>query len=122
LAIFSYGFRPLWYYQAVEEYGTAVRGELVGNAASFALIMFAYFVNASVAWVIVCWATPRALATFWLIARIHVRHGLVRIPFGSLIGSLRKSFTLFVHKLAAGCVHLATPVLLGYLVTQSSLL
>lgn len=121
-AIFSYGFRPLWYYQATDKYRSAVIGELVGTLASFTAVVLASWWRLEPQAIVAAWALPRALATMGLIVRIHMNHGWCSVSPSQLLGSLHRSFLLFVHKLAAGCVHLATPVLLGYLVTKSSLL
>lgn len=121
-AVFSYGFRPLWYYQATDQYRVALLTDLAGNVASFGLVLAASLMRLDAAWTTVCWALPRASTTGLLVLLIHRRHGIEHTPWPAVWQSLQRSFLLFVHKLAAGCVHLATPVLLGYLVTRESLL
>lgn len=121
LAIATYGFRPLWYFQATDRYGSLIRTEFAANVGSFlAVALVAYRPDAH-AYVVLAWALPRAAGVAWLVGRIHLENGLILPRVARIVATLREAFPLFVHKLAAGAVHMATPVLLAYLISAADL-
>ncbi|MCA1248836.1 lipopolysaccharide biosynthesis protein [Massilia sp. MS-15] len=121
LAIATYGFRPLWYFQATDRYGRLVRTEFVANIGSFSAVGAIAFLPGGGEWVVLAWALPRALGIWWLVNNIHTDAGLAFPELRRIGATLREAFPLFIHKLSAGAVHMATPVLLAYLISASDL-
>lgn len=122
MAVFSYGARPLWYFQAQEKYSHLLRIEITASAAALAAVTVAaqYMPHAGV--LSIAWAMPRFLATAALILGIHRVHGYDWISPRQLFITLRESFPLFLHKASASAVHLGVPVIIAYLLTKSELL
>jgi polysaccharide transporter, PST family len=122
LAVFSYGFRPLWYYQVHENFRDVFKIEIVANVvAILAAALVALYIPRS-GFLAIAWSAPRFIATTLLILKIHRIHGFEWIPIKHLVMTLRESFPLFLQKGSASAVHLGIPVILAYLVSQPDLL
>lgn len=121
LTIAAYGFKPLWYFQAADNYSKVIRTELLANIASFCCVATFSQLPAAHGWIVVAWALPRAAGVAWLIICIHRESGFLIPQLTRIAAILKEAFPLFIHKVAAGAVHMATPVLLAYLITASDL-
>lgn len=122
LAIFSYGARPLWYFQAQDKYWRLVKIEIVANLVALISVTFVASRQPNPGMLAIAWATPRFIATMILILGIHQASGFEWLPLREVMMTLRESFTLFLHKVSASAVHLGVPVVIAYLMTQSELL
>jgi polysaccharide transporter, PST family len=121
LIIASYGFKPLWYFQATDRYAFLMRAELLASAMSFLLVALVSTSSANSEYVILAWALPRAFGVGCQVFSVHAEVGL-RTPAGRrIVATLRDAFPLFIHKIAAGSVHMATPVILAYLISVREL-
>jgi len=121
LTIGAYGFKPLWYFQATDNYGKVVRTEVFANLSAFCSVVVAAQFPAAHTWIVVAWALPRASGVAWLLLGIHRESGFVMPKIFRIVLILKEAFPLFIHKIAAGAVHMATPVILAYLVTRADL-
>jgi O-antigen/teichoic acid export membrane protein len=121
LTIAAYGFKPLWYFQATDNYGKVIRTEVLANIVAFFGVAAIAKVPAAQGWVVTVWALPRAAGVAWLIAGIHRESGFHFPKVARVVAILKEAFPLFIHKIAAGAIHMATPVLLAYLITPNDL-
>jgi PST family polysaccharide transporter len=121
LTIGAYGFKPLWYFQATDNYSRVIRTELLANIVSFCGVAAVAQVPALRGWIVVAWALPRGVGVAWLVASVHRESGFVLPKWSRVAAILKDAFPLFIHKIAAGAVHMATPVLLAYLISASDL-
>lgn len=121
LTIGAYGFKPLWYFQATDNYGRVIRTELLANILSFCSVAAVAQFPMAKGWIVVAWAIPRGAGVAWLVATVHRESGFVLPAWSRIVAILKESFPLFIHKIAAGAVHMATPVLLAYLITAADL-
>jgi O-antigen/teichoic acid export membrane protein len=121
LTIAAYGFKPLWYFQATDNYGKVIRTELLANIVSFCSVAAIAQFPAAHGWIVVTWALPRAAGVARLVFTIHREAGFYIPRISRVVAILKEAFPLFIHKIAAGAVHMATPVLLAYLITSSDL-
>jgi PST family polysaccharide transporter len=121
LTIGAYGFKPLWYFQATDNYGRVIRIELLANILSFCCVAAVAQIPVAKGWIVVAWALPRGAGVAWLVATVHRESGFVPPAWRRILTILKESFPLFIHKIAAGAVHMATPVLLAYLITATDL-
>jgi hypothetical protein len=122
LAVFFMGFRPMWYHQVSNRYGSLLACDCLGNAASLLLVVAAALAKLPLGWLVLAWALPRAIATALLVVWIHSRHGFSLPSRESVLGELRSGRMLFLQKMGATSIHLGVPVSLGYLVSPASLL
>ncbi|MFZ4744923.1 MAG: lipopolysaccharide biosynthesis protein [Limnohabitans sp.] len=122
LAAFSYGARPIWYFQAHGKYWRLIKTELAASSVSLiaVTVVALYFPQPGI--LAIAWAAPRFIATVALIAGIHRSHGFEWIPLQALMSTLRDSFLLFLHKSAASAVHLGVPVVTAFLLPPMDLL
>jgi polysaccharide transporter, PST family len=116
------GYRPMWYHQARGSYNVLLLADCVGNALSLVLLVAAALAEFSLEWLLLAWATPRAAATLALLVQIHRQHGLEAPSLASVRHLLQSSFLLFIQKVGATGILLGVPVLMGYLVSPTSLL
>lgn len=122
LAVFSYGARPMWYFQAHEKYWHLIKAELAASSISLIAVTVIALHIPQPGILAIAWAGPRFIATVALISGIHRNHGFEWIPLKVLMSTLRASFLLFLHKTAASAVHLGVPVVTAFLLTPSDLL
>lgn len=122
LAIFSYGARPLWYFQAQDKYWRLIKTEIAASVVALALVTFVAMREPNPGTLAIAWATPRFIATTVLILGIHRASGFEWLPLQEVMRTLRESSTLFLHKVSASAVHLGVPVVIAYLLTQPELL
>lgn len=122
MAVFSYGARPLWYFQAQEKYWRLLKIEIAASAVALAAVTVVAQHLPHPGALAIAWAAPRFIATTVLILGIHSSHGFEWIPLREVMTTLRDSFPLFLHKASASAVHLGVPVVIAYLLTRPELL
>ncbi len=122
LAVFSYGARPMWYFQAHGKYWHLIKTELAASSVSLIAVTVVALYLPQPGILAIAWIAPRFIATIALISGIHRNHGFEWIPLQELMSTIRDSFLLFLHKAAASAVHLGVPVVTAYLLTSSDLL
>ncbi|MFG6441707.1 lipopolysaccharide biosynthesis protein [Roseateles sp. LKC17W] len=122
MAIFSYGARPLWYFQANETYWRLIKIEIAASVVALASVTVAAQHIPHPGALAIAWVIPRFIATMVLILGIHATHGFEWIPLRMVMTTLRESFPLFLHKASANAVHLGVPVVIAYMLTRPELL
>lgn len=122
MGVFSYGARPLWYFQAHDKYWHLLKIEIAANVVALAAVTVVALQLPNPGTLAIAWAAPRFIASTVLILGIHSANGFEWLPLREVMMTLRESFPLFLHKASASAVHLGVPVVIAYLLTQPELL
>jgi PST family polysaccharide transporter len=122
LMTFSIGFRPLWYFQSLNAYKTIILSESLASSVSLAIILLGYELKIRDELLLILFVLPRSISTIYLIMRINKNHGWIMPTLIDVYEILKNSFLLFLHKLFAGILHTATPIILSFSLQKTDLL